>query len=355
MTIHFYTFSDRTQPSSRQRTFYTAESLQKRGYDVVIHMPTVLSLSTTPWPKKLTLLMQFVRTLSTIKKDDIVYLQRTAYNKYFVSIMALYLVVFRRKSIFDYDDPIYVHSAFKVWLFCKIADAVIVSTHRQLEWGRQYNDNVHYIHFAIDPSPYEEMSKDYSYVSDKPVIGWLGTGPEHLHNLPLLVEPFKRLVAAGASFKFLLIGSFNNSSVHALFEDIPGLYVQFVDRIPYTDPYSAPNVVRTFDIGVVPHQMEGEWNMGKTSMKVLEYMACGVPSVVSAFGEMPYIITDGVDGFFAKNSEEWVDKLTLLLNDPVLRERLGLSGQRRVRAGGFDLETAVSKVAHVIDFLHAKR
>lgn len=354
MTIYFYTFSDRVQPSSRQRTFYTAEALQKLGYSVVIHEPTVLSMTKTPWPGKARLIWQFLRTLPTIKKGDVIYLQRATYNKYFVGIMALYLFLFRRKAIFDYDDPIYVHSAFKVRLFCKLARAVIVSTHRQLEWGKRYNKNVHHIHFAIDPSPYEEMSKDYSVQNEKPIIGWLGTGPEHLKNLQLLVEPLTKLAAQGVSFKFVLIGSFNDPRVHKLFENIPRLDVQFIDRIPYTDPYSAPKVVRTFDIGVVPHQMEGEWNKGKTSMKVLEYMATGVPTVASGFGEMPYIITDGKDGFFAATSDEWVEKLSRLLQDPSLREQIGTAGQKRVREGGFDLDTAVSKVAAVIDSLYVK-
>ncbi len=351
MTIHFYTFSDRSQPSSRQRTFYTAEALKKRGYSVVIHEPTVLSMTKTRWPGKARFIWQFLRTLPTIKKGDVIYLQRATYNKYFVGIMALYLLVTRRKAIFDYDDPIYVHSAAKVRLLCRLSSAVIVSTYPQLEWAKRYNKNSHYVHFAIDPAPYEEMSKDYATRSEKPVVGWLGTGPEHLKNLPLLVEPFIALAARGVPFKFVLIGSFNDPRVHGLFENIPGLDAEFIDRIPYTDPYSAPKEVRKFDIGVLPHQMEGEWNRGKTSMKVFEYMATGVPTVASAFGDMSHIITDGIDGFLAATDEEWVEKLGALLADPSLRERVGRAGQHRVREGGFDLDTAVSKVAAVIDSL----
>jgi glycosyltransferase involved in cell wall biosynthesis len=332
MTIHFFTFSVRTQPSSRQRTFYASEELQKRGYETIIHMPTVLSLSKTPWPQKGGLLLQIIRALFTIKKDDIVYLQRAVYNKYFFVIMVVYLVLFRRKMIFDFDDPIYVHSFFKTKVFTQLADAVVVATHRQAEWAQRYSKNVHLVYFVIDPTPYEKLSKDYTQQPEQPIIGWLGTGPEHLKNLPILVPVFTRLAAEkDTPFTFVLIGSFNNPKVLDLFENIPNLVVKFIDRISYTDPDAAPKEVRKFDIGVVPHQSEGEWNKGKTSMKILEYMACQVPAIVSTFGEMPYIITDGVNGFTAATEDEWVEKLTLLLKDHALRERMGKAGQHTVR------------------------
>jgi glycosyltransferase involved in cell wall biosynthesis len=331
MTIHFFTFSDRVAPSSRQRTFNTAEELQRRGYDVIIHMPTVLSLSRTPWPGKGKLIYEIIRALFSIKKEDVIILQRAVYNKYFFAIMAVYLILFRRKMIFDFDDPIYVHSFFKTKIFTQLADAVVVATHRQAEWARQYNKHVHLVYFVIDPTPYEKFSKDFTIEPERPIIGWLGTGPEHLKNLPILVPVFKRLVAQGIPFTFILIGAFKNPKVYGLFGDIPGLEVKFIDRIDYIDPDAAPKEIRKFDIGVVPHQSEGEWNKGKTSMKILEYMACRVPAVVSAFGEMPYIIKDGENGFTAANEDEWVEKLSRLLKDASLRAELGRAGQKTVR------------------------
>jgi glycosyltransferase involved in cell wall biosynthesis len=232
--------------------------------------------------------------------------------------------------IFDFDDPIYVHSFFKTKIFTQMANAVIVATHRQAEWARQYNKNIYLIYFVIDPEPYEKYSKDYSRPLSKPVIGWLGTGPEHLHNLPILVPVLARL-AAQKAFTFVLIGAFKNKKVYDLFEHIPGLEVNFIDKIDYIDPNAAPKEIQKFDIGVVPHQSEGEWNRGKTSMKILEYMACAIPVVASAFGEMSYIIQDGGNGFIANSEDEWVEKLARLLDDQALRQRLGVAGQQTVR------------------------
>lgn len=246
--------------------------------------------------------------------------------------MVAYLFVFRREMIFDFDDPIYTHNYLKTKVFSQMADAVIVCTHGQAEWARQFNNNVHVIHIAIDPAPYEKHSKDYTLPVEKPVIGWLGTGPEHVHNFPVLVGALRRLAEKKETpFMFVLIGAFKNKNIYSMFQSIPNLDVQFIDKLVYTDKESAPREIQKFDIGVVPHQIEGVWNKGKTSMKILEYMACAVPVVVSAFGEMPYIIQNGVNGFVVSSANEWVEKITLLLNDRALRERLGRAGQKTVR------------------------
>lgn len=346
MTVHFFTFSDRAQPSSRQRTFLTAEELERRGFSISIHLPTVLSIARTPWPRKSILILETIRSLFYIKKDDIIYLQRAVYSKYFFVIMVVYLKLFRRKMIFDFDDPVYVHTPFKTKVFSKMADAVIVSTHGQLAWAKQFNYNVHYIHFAIDPTLYIAYEKDYVVAPKIPVIGWLGTGPEHLHNLVLLVPVLKRLVGK-IPFTFMLIGSFNDPRVLRLFDTIPGLDVRFIDRLAYTDAEAAPREVQKFDIGVLPHQSEGEWNKGKTSMKILEYMAAAVPVVVSTFGEMPHIVRDGENGFLASSEDEWVEKLTTLIGDPSLRKRLGKAGQKTV-VENFSLAGAVTAVEDII-------
>lgn len=351
MTIHFFTFSDRVAPSSRQRAFILAEELEKRGFSTIIHTPTVLALSRTPWPEKFALLREVVRALTSVGKDDIIFLQRTVYNKYFFVIMLAYLALFRRKMIFDFDDPIYVHNSFKTKVFSRMADAVIVCTHGQAAWAKQFNTNVHIAHIAVDPRPYERCTKDYSVRAARPIIGWLGTGPEHLANFSVLVPVLKRLAAqSDTPFTFVLIGAFGDKRVYDLFRDLPGLDVRFIDRLAYTDPDSAPREIRAFDIGIVPHQSAGPWNESKTSMKVLEYMACAVPVVVSAFGEMPYLIEDGTNGLMAASEDEWVEKLTHLLRDPVLRERLGRAGQKTVQER-YSFDAIVPRVIEVIHSL----
>ena len=150
-------------------------------------------------------------------------------------------------------------------------------------------------------------------------------------------------------FRFVLIGTFGDQRVHDLF-DIPGLQAQFVDKLNYADFESAPREIQKFDIGVVPQINTTEWHKAKTSMKILEYMACGVSTVASASGELPYIIEDGVNGYLAASEEEWVEKLKLLLGDQALRERLGRAGQRTVQER-YSFDAIVPRIEQVIHTL----
>ena len=109
------------------------------------------------------------------------------------------------------------------------------------------------------------------------------------------------------------------------------MQVEFIDELNWTNPESVPREIQKFDIGVLPHRSEGEWNKNKTSLKDLEYMACGVPVLCSLFGEMSYVINDGINGYLADNEEEFAGKLKKLLSDKSLREKLGYAGQKTVQ------------------------
>ena len=42
------------------------------------------------------------------------------------------------------------------------------------------------------------------------------------------------------------------------------------------------------------------------------------------------IIQDGVNGFLAKDEKEWIEKLSLLIKNSELRQRLGRAGRKTV-------------------------
>src|SRR3989344_1149102 len=320
-TIHFYTFSDVQSASSRPRAFWVADEFRARGLNAVIHTPPVLLISRTRWPGKLLLIAEIIRSLFSIKKGDIVYLQRAIANKYFFVIMVVYLFISRRKMIFDIDDPVYVHSFFKTKILTRMADAVIVSSHAQAQWAKRYNNNVHFVHITVNYAAYKKFTKRYGPMSAPAVIGWTGAAYNHIQNLEILAAAFRKLVKrTKVPFTFVLIGATGRQDVYDLFRSIPGFIVEFVD---WASPETIPLEMQKFDIGVVPNRLDGQGKAGKQSYKLIEYMACGLAIVASAFGEVPYVIQDGMNGYLAHTEEEFAEKLEKLLSDPALRARLG--------------------------------
>lgn len=75
-----------------------------------------------------------------------------------------------------------------------------------------------------------------------------------------------------------------------------------------------------------------EWSEGKCGLKVLQYMAAGLPVVANAVGMQKKLVRPGVTGFLAETPAEWEAAVRLLASDPDLRRRMGLAGRRLVAA-----------------------
>src|SRR5581483_1444782 len=74
------------------------------------------------------------------------------------------------------------------------------------------------------------------------------------------------------------------------------------------------------------------WSRGKCALKVLQYMAAGLPVVANPVGVQAELVVAGESGLLARTPAEWVEALRLLAGDPALRRRLGEAGRRRVEA-----------------------
>ncbi|HVK13797.1 MAG TPA: glycosyltransferase family 4 protein, partial [Gemmataceae bacterium] len=72
------------------------------------------------------------------------------------------------------------------------------------------------------------------------------------------------------------------------------------------------------------------WSRGKCGLKVLQYMAAGLPVVANPVGVHPEMIRHGVTGFLAKSPAEWVEAVRALAADPDLRRRMGAAGRKVV-------------------------
>lgn len=73
-----------------------------------------------------------------------------------------------------------------------------------------------------------------------------------------------------------------------------------------------------WDIGIIP-LLNTEFNKCKSELKYIEFAALGIPVVASDINVYSESIQNGVNGYLAGNEDEWVDKLSILIEDPILR------------------------------------
>src|SRR5207253_3934259 len=83
------------------------------------------------------------------------------------------------------------------------------------------------------------------------------------------------------------------------------------------------------DIGIswVPDDL---WSRGKCGLKVLQYMAAGLPVVANPVGVQAELVRHGENGFLARTPDEWAEAVGRLAHDPELRRRMGQAGRRLV-------------------------
>lgn len=150
------------------------------------------------------------------------------------------------------------------------------------------------------------------------VIGWIGTASTRRY-LDGIRDALAELCAAREDLVFHLIGPEPG--------DWPGVRVL---HVPWSEEGEAA-ALRKLDVGILPLP-DDSWTRGKCSFKALQYMAAGVPAVVSPVGMNVKAVADGVTGFHVSSHADWVRRLTELLDDRELRRTMGQAGRKRVAA-----------------------
>ena len=178
--------------------------------------------------------------------------------------------------------------------------------------------------------------------------------PGRVHFVPTCVEPalYPRAVhqRAGSQTCMVWIGqrcmlpSLDAIEEHlaAIGRRLPGVTLRVIsDALPQVSclktelhPWSSANETADLaaaDIGI-SWLCDDLWGQGKCGLKVLQYMAAGLPVVANSAGVHPKMIEHGATGFLADTPEEWAAAVSCLAENPSLRQRMGAAGRQRVES-----------------------
>lgn len=232
----------------------------------------------------------------------------------------------RTRLIFDFDDSIWmqnVSEANKRWAFLKnadktkeiieVADLVIVGNEFLATYAKQYNNKVSIIPTLIDSEEYKRRNPYKAKNNGAICIGWSGsqTTIEHFKlAIPYLIKLKEKY---GNQIYFKVIGdeTFQNEA----------LGIQGVKWQRNTEMFELEEI----DIGIMPLPQD-DWSKGKCGLKGLVYLAMKIPAVMENHGANKEIIQDGESGFLASNESEWIDKLSILIENSNLREQFRQKG-----------------------------
>lgn len=173
--------------------------------------------------------------------------------------------------------------------------------------------------------------------------------PERVHLMPTCVNPELYTQAVhqrrGSDVKLVWIGQ--HSTLNCLYlaepmlaaaaEQLPGLELRVIcNRFPTLGgvvvvPRQWSQATETAEVADADIGLswlpDDTWSLGKCGLKVLQYMAAGLPVVANPVGMNREMVLHGETGFLAATREEWITAITRLASDPDLRRRMGTAGR----------------------------
>ena len=254
---------------------------------------------------------------------------------------AAWLRKYGRKIIYNFDDAVmysdktpekYSPLRFRPWQRCvKLADMVIVGSTWLAELAKGFNSAVEILPIGLNIRDYkiDRPCKN----DDKIRLVWIGSKStlNYLAQLkPVLEEIGLR---------------FSNVILRIICDDFFDLDNMSVEKCLWSDASRFDNLAAC-DIGLAPLP-DNRFTQGKCSFKVLEYSASGLPVVASPVGTNADYVRDGVTGLLATGSEQWINSIARLVENPQLRETMGQQGRKY--AEEFDVGVIGAKFAGLIE------
>ncbi|MBL7731386.1 MAG: glycosyltransferase family 4 protein [Chitinophagaceae bacterium] len=264
----------------------------------------------------------------TIGKYDYVFIHREAAPAGPPVFEWIIAKLWRKKIIYDYDDAIWIPVASennrlakyvkwfsKVKAICRMAYKVSAGNQFLADFAKPYCKRVEVVPTVVDTE--KEHNRVQMQLTGKPAIGWTGTFST-LKYLEILVPVITRLQEKYA-FTFVIIANKD--------PQLPVKDYRFIQWNKETEI----NDLLSFHVGVMP-LLDGEIEKGKCGFKAIQYMALGIPAVVSPVGVNSVIVENGKNGFTAKDEMEWEQRLEELLKNPEMRKKFGEESRTKIES-----------------------
>ncbi len=270
------------------------------------------------------------RDVISARRYDAVFVQREA--MFFGPALFEWLIrrVGDLPMVLDLDDATYVPykspsygslgSAFKFFgktdKLIDAAAAVVCGNRFIAEYVEARGSRAVVIPTIVDTEVFRPSDEE----NEVPVIGWIGT-----HSTFPSVEslfPVLQRLARKHRFKFKLVGT-GKAEV-----SVPGVQIE---NLPWSLDREIEDF-RSLDIGLYPIVTSPSaselWLKGKSGFKAIEYLAVGVPFVMSPVGVCAEIGVDRITHFNAESAEDWYTALNALLSDAAFRREMGSRGRQ---------------------------
>ncbi len=261
--------------------------------------------------------------LRQAKAADVVLLQRRLLPIWQLGLLRRWA----RRLVFDFDDAVFLRDSFaakghysrlrlaRFWATAYASDAVLAGNRHLADTTTQLvgEEKVATLPTCVSPERYRLASHA---ATGAVRLAWIGQPStlRYLHHASGL------LAAALAPLPQARLCVICDRA-----PKIPGVSVEL-------RPWSTTTETRDLaecDIGI-SYLPDDPWSEGKCGLKVLQYMAAGLPVVANPVGMNRHMVRHGENGYLARTTEEWTAAIGRLAGNGDLRRQMGLSGRRLI-------------------------
>lgn len=300
----------------------TNSFLTKKGYDIIHRRGFFFSklwAVTTGYLNRIALLFK-------LKKYGFIFLHKEAAPLGPPIFEWLYVKVFNKKVIYDFDDAIWLphisdnnsialnlKNVSKVKRNCTWAYKVSCGNQFLFNYARNFNNNVVYNPTCVDSDSVHNILANHHV--KRITIGWTGSFST-LKYLARLEPVLERL-----QLKY-------DFDIKIICNQSPSLQLKNIQYVEW-NPQNEVAELATCQIGLMP-LTDDEWSEGKCGFKLIQYLSLEIPAVASMVGVNKLIIEEGINGFLCINDDDWYRAIEKLINNVELRKKMGIEGRKKI-------------------------
>lgn len=196
------------------------------------------------------------------------------------------------------------------------------------DYLKKFNPQVHYLPTGVDTELFHPCSKPDS---SRITFSWTGTAyhPEMGENLRFLLSCFSTIADQYKNISLSLAGE--GKYLEEIKREVAGnKHKEKIEVHSWISSNKIPEYLSRSDIGLLPLIQHTKFNCAKSPTKLFEYMSMAKPTISSDRGEASLVIRDGETGFLAKDREEFMSRMRLLIENAPVRQKMGSKAREDV-------------------------
>ncbi len=158
----------------------------------------------------------------------------------------------------------------------------------------------------------KERKKNDTFVR----LAYFSGTPSHNKDFATITDALLVVMEKYPETRLVLVGPLDTTDRLSAFQDR-------IERVPFSPRREHFGNIAKTDINLAPLEIGNPFCEAKSELKWFEAGLLAVPTVAAATGTFREVITDGIDGFVAGTTAEWIEKLSRLVEDETLRKTMG--------------------------------